>query len=116
MSRLNKTVVLSALALALAAPAAFANPGHNNGTGWGVGKIPPGHQKKMQVVRSQPVIVQQNVLTDYVVIEHPERYDLPVLPANQIYVERDDEIYQVYRDTAIVVQAIGIVSEFLTDD
>lgn len=120
MPRPSKTFVLSVLALAVAVPAATANPGHNNGNGWGVGKIPPGHQKKMQVIR-QPaavpaVVVQQNVLTDYVVIEQPARYDLPPLPDNQIYVERGGEIYQIYRDTAIVVQAIGIVSELLTDD
>ena len=125
MSSLSKKVILSALVLAVAAPAAIANPGNNNGNGWGVGKIPPGHQKKMQVIQQQqvvvppvvieqtPVVVQQNVLTDYVIIQQPSLYNLPALPDNQIYVQRDNEIYQIYRDTSIVVQAIGIVSELL---
>lgn len=108
MSKIKAPLLILAT-LSLATPALAAPNGHNNGTGWGVGKVPPGHQKKMQRQDARDV----RVIRDYVVVRDPGLYDLPTLPADQIYVRQNDEIYRILRDTAVVVEAIGIVSDLL---
>lgn len=108
MRKMTRPLILAAATLALAAPAA-ANPGKNNGVGWGVGGVPPGHQKKMQRYEERDV----RVIREYVVVRDPGLYGLPTLPADQIYVRQNDEIYRIFRDTAVVVEAIGIVSDLL---
>ncbi len=101
MSTFTKPILIAAAALTLATPIYAA--GGNNGTGWGVGEVPPGAQKKME----------QQKLTNYKRIDNPDKYGLPPAPSNQMYVQKDGEIYRVMRDTATVVAAVGILSELL---
>lgn len=126
MSRLTRPLILAAAALALAAPAGAKPNGHNNGTGWGVGRIPPGHCKKIESCREGRVYRQDHddydhdedhtdvtVINNYTILENPARYDLPQLPADQMYVRVDNDIYAIMRDTQTVVRAIGIISNLL---
>jgi hypothetical protein len=121
-----KPLILALAATALAAPVAAKPNGNNNGTGWGVGKIPPGHCKKIESCRTDRDTVvyeradditrdtpEVQVINNYTVIEYPGLFDLPALPADQLYVRRENEIYRIMRDTAVVVEALGIVSEVL---
>ncbi|MEC7764384.1 MAG: hypothetical protein VX874_20950 [Pseudomonadota bacterium] len=133
MSTLTKSALAAVCAVAMAAPLA-AKPG-NNGNGWGVGGIPPGHCKKIESCRNGgnhvtyernhdryddhddvTVIREHNdvtVINNYTIIEQPSAYGLPALPSNQIYVRQDNQIYSIVRDTQTVVEAIGIVSNLL---
>ncbi|MZR14455.1 hypothetical protein GQE99_15660 [Maritimibacter sp. DP07] len=103
-----RPLILATAAIAMAAPAA-ADPGKNRGVGWGVGGIPPGHAKKMD--RHEEERLQ--VINNYIVVENPDNYSLPPLPSDELYVRRDNQLYRVARDTATVIEAIGIVSELL---
>ncbi|MAM63065.1 hypothetical protein [Maritimibacter sp. UBA3975] len=115
MHIVTKAALAALCATALAAPAAAKPNGNNNGTGWGVGQIPPGHCKKIDACRAGVVDDGPDVqiINNYIVIEQPTTYGLPTLPADQLYVRRDNEVYRIMRDTAVVVEAIGIVSELL---
>lgn len=122
MSTLTKSALAAVCVAAMAAPLA-AKPG-NNGNGWGVGKIPPGHCKKIEACRNggDHVVYEREhhdddadvtIINNYTIIEQPAAYGLPALPSDQIYVRYDDQIYSIVRDTQTVVEAIGIVSNLL---
>lgn len=130
MSTLTKSALAAVCAVAMATPLAAKPNNHNNGTGWGVGKIPPGHCKKIESCRNGGDVVYERerhddddvtifreenvtVIRNYTIIEQPTTYGLPALPSNQIYVRQGDQIYSIIRDTQTVVEAIGIVSNLL---
>ncbi|MBR9762219.1 MAG: hypothetical protein GYB53_01425 [Rhodobacteraceae bacterium] len=94
--------------------AAYATPGngHNNGKGWGVGHVPPGHQKKMHRYYYAP---GDRLPEGYMVIRDYDRYGLQYPGDGYRYVRYDNEVYRVMRDTATVAAAIGIVSDLLNN-
>nr|WP_319250305.1 RcnB family protein [uncultured Celeribacter sp.] len=106
MPKLTKPI-LAVLAALTAAPVLATPNGHNNGQGWGVGKIPPGHMKKMMYGRGD------RLPDGYVIVRDYDRYRLPRPGNGYDYVRYDDQIYKVARDTATVVSAIGILSDLL---
>ncbi|SDE71648.1 RcnB family protein [Ruegeria marina] len=68
--------------------------------------LPPGQAKK--IYRSGEQLPSgYKWITDY------GRWRLPTLLPGQGYVRYDNEVYRVYRDTAVVIEAIGIVSDLL---
>lgn len=78
----------------------------NNGRGWGVGQIPPGHLKKMYRNGDR--------LPDgYIVIDDYDRYGLPRPRDGERYVRLDNDVYRVARDTQTVVEAIGILDRLV---
>ncbi|SDE90364.1 hypothetical protein SAMN04488117_101669 [Celeribacter baekdonensis] len=104
MSNLTKPLLIAVMALT-AAPA-LADKGHNNGKGWGVGHVPPGHAKKMRYGYGDRLPEGYVILRDY------DRYHLPD-PDGDRYAQYDGQIYKVARDAATVVSAIGIISDLL---
>lgn len=109
-----KQILFATLTAATAlSGAAYANPGngHNNGKGWGVGHVPPGHQKKMRRFYAPG----DRLPDGYVVIRDYDRFGLQYPGEGYRYVRYDDEVYQVMRDTATVARAIGIVSDLLAN-
>ncbi|QDY69817.1 hypothetical protein [Qingshengfaniella alkalisoli] len=78
------------------------------GRGWGVGGVPPGHAKKMYG-RGYRLGSDD----DYVIIRDLDRWRLPNPRPGEVYVRKDDEVYRMARDTATVIEAIGIVSDLL---
>ena len=85
-------------------------PGKVAGTPPGLAKkpggMPPGQYKK--IYRRGDVLPR-----GYVWIDDYERWRLPPLAPGQRYVRYDNEVYRVARDTATVIEAIGIVSNLL---
>lgn len=108
MTNLTKPLLIALMALT-AAPALADkgnNNGHNNGKGWGVGHVPPGHAKKMQYGHGD------RLPEGYVIVRDYDRYNLPK-PDGYRYAQYDGQIYKVARDAATVVSAIGIISNLL---
>ncbi|SFI48267.1 hypothetical protein [Celeribacter neptunius] len=114
LSRLGKPVLI-ALALTAAVPALAAPNGNNQGRGWGVGQIPPGHQYKAQKQaqnqyrhRHQYRHRTGDTLPDgYVILSDYAPYRLPD-PGQNRYAISGDTIYKIARDAAVVVSAMGI--------
>lgn len=119
----NKTTLVLALSVALAAlagPAVADNkkpgkghvvpPGKASGTPPGLAKkpggMPPGQYKKIYRKGDK-------LSGDYVWIDDYARWRLPPLMPGQGYVRYDNEVYRAARDTATVIEAIGIVSDLL---
>ncbi|WP_108259126.1 hypothetical protein [Mangrovicoccus ximenensis] len=112
--------VMLVLAMALALPAAADDkkpnkalklpPGAAAGTPPGLAKkpagLPPGQLRK--VYRHGDVLPGDLVwITDY------DKWRLPPLLPGQGYARYDGEVYRVARDTAVVLEAIGIVSDLM---
>ncbi len=85
-------------------------PGKVKGTPPGLAKkpggMPPGQYKKIYRKGDK-------LSGDYVWIDDYDRWRLPPLMPGQGYVRYDNEVYRAARDTAIVIEAIGIVSDLL---
>jgi len=116
--------LLAAIAVGLALPAA-ADPPHRGGggpppfagdgpppfardhpgRGWGAGGVPPGHAKRYGRGDRLP--------DGYIVIRDPDRWRLPPPPRDEVYVRIDGQIVRILRDTATVVEAVGIVTDWL---
>jgi hypothetical protein len=67
---------------------------------------PPGQAKKLYRVG-------ERLQNGYTWIDDLDRWRLPPLLPGQGYVRYDNEVYRVARDTATVLEAIGIVSDLL---
>ncbi|WP_138465697.1 RcnB family protein [Poseidonocella sp. HB161398] len=108
------------LALSLALPAAADSkkpdkvqtlpPGASAGTPPGLAKkpagLPPGQLKK--IYRRGEVLPGGLVwITDY------GKWRLPPLAPGEGYARYDGEVYRVARDTAVVLEAIGIVTDLM---
>ncbi|MEV8466519.1 hypothetical protein AB0T83_06955 [Fluviibacterium sp. DFM31] len=114
-----KLLALPLLVLSLAASAGWAgnhkdNPGKSKGNGHRTsltagnsGKIPPGQIKRYTRGAKLPADL------DYVRITDLSRYKLPKPGKGQSYVIIDDEIVEIINDTNTVVDAIGIVADWL---
>lgn len=70
------------------------------------GGMPPGQYKK--IYRKGEILPR-----DYVWITDYDHWRLPPLAPGQGYARYDNEVYRVARDTAIVLEAIGIVSDLM---
>ncbi|MCA8880195.1 MAG: hypothetical protein KDA73_09610 [Rhodobacteraceae bacterium] len=82
----------------------------NRGRGFGVGEIPPGHQYR----HHEHYYRRGDRLPDrYIVIVEPDRWGLPRLPRDQVYVRVDNQVLRTARDGAIVLEALDIVSRAL---
>ena len=85
-------------------------PGKVAGAPPGLGKkpggMPPGQYKK--VFRKGEVLPR-----DYVWITDYDRWRLPPLAPGQGYARYGNEVYRVVRDSSVVVEAIGIVSDLM---
>ncbi|WP_172330176.1 hypothetical protein [Mangrovicoccus sp. HB161399] len=115
----NRAMML-VLAIALALPAAADDkkpgkvlplpPGASAGTPPGLAKkpagMPPGQLRK--VYRNGEALPKDLIwITDY------DKWRLPPLLPGQGYARYDGEVYRVARDTAVVLEAIGIVSDLM---
>ena len=70
------------------------------------GGMPPGQYKK--IYGKGDLLPRDRVwITDY------DNWRLPPLTPGQGYARYDNEVYRVARDTATVIEAIGIVSDLL---
>ena len=86
-------------------PVTRANPGR----GFGVGQIPPGHRTYYQPGR------RLRPDERYVMI-YPYEYDyyrLAPLRPGEAYVRIDNDILRIMRDTATVIDAVGIIGRAL---
>ncbi|SDJ53678.1 hypothetical protein [Aliiruegeria lutimaris] len=85
-------------------------PGKSAGTPPGLaekpGGMPPGQYKKIYR-KGEQLPSGYRWITDY------DHWRLPTLLPGQGYVRYDNEVYRVARDTAIVLEAIGIVSDLM---
>ncbi|WP_434288075.1 hypothetical protein [Celeribacter sp. SCSIO 80788] len=99
--KLNKplTKPMIALLLALTATPALAAPTGNNGQGFGVGEVPPGHQKKQ-------------LPSGYVIIDDYAQYNLPA-PNGFKYAKHDGKIVKIDSDTMQVIATVGLISALL---
>lgn len=119
-ARTTLALTLSVFLAALAGPgvadskkpgkAYVAPPGKANGTPPGLAKkpggMPPGQYKKIYRKGDR-------LSGDYIWIDDYDRWSLPPLEPGEGYVRYDDEVYRAARDTATVIEAIGIVSDLL---
>jgi Ni/Co efflux regulator RcnB len=117
----SRYLPLALVCLALAAPAQAgghkSNDGHpgrghksndgHPGRGWGVGEVPPGHAKRYSYATGD------RLPRDGWIIIDPYRYRLPPLRPGEAYVRTDNQIFRIARDTATVIEALGIVSDWL---
>lgn len=110
-----RTILTAIVALTLTTGGVLADPpGHaknrdgHPGRGWGVGGIPPGHAKKMYI-RGDYLPKDGS----WIVIRDPDRYGLPRIRRDEMYVRIDDQVVRAARDTATVIAAMGIVSDWL---
>jgi hypothetical protein len=86
-------------------PPGLAKKGGHPGRGVGPNGIPPGQAKKY---------ARGDRLGDgWVRIDDLGRYRLPPPRDGHVYVPIDGEIYEVLRDTGTVVEAWGIVTDWL---
>lgn len=72
----------------------------NNGTGWGVGRVPPGHQKKM-FGPGDRLPDGYRVLRDY------DKYDLPDPGKGYEYRIFDGDVFKVAIATAAIAATLG---------
>lgn len=81
------------------------------------GQMPPGQYKKLRGSadhdRDRDREREHAYRDRWVYLDDVDRYRLPPLPAGQAYVRVDDRILRVIRDTAVVIEAMGIVSNLL---
>ena len=123
-SKPTLVLVFSVALTALAGPGMADNKksGKSNGKAYVVppGKVketPPGLAKKpggMPPGQYKKVYRKGDKLSgDYVWIDDNYRWRLPPLMPGQGYVRYDNEVYRAARDTATVIEAIGIVSDLL---
>ncbi|SLN49687.1 hypothetical protein AQS8620_02129 [Aquimixticola soesokkakensis] len=109
----SKTALAAVLAAAtLASPVMAKDNGHNNGTGWGVGQVPPGHQKKAAAAHHAGH-AKGDHLTNYTVINNYANYGLSKPPRGYEYVLSDGNIYQIAIETATIAATVGLVSALL---
>ena len=111
-SMLLAAAALFAASFALSAEASgYKDKGYGHpGRGWGVGHVPPGHQKKYY---KRHYSRGDRLPDDYIIIVEPTRWGLRPLPRDEVYVRVDNQILRAMRDTATVIEAIGIVSRAL---
>ncbi len=112
-----KRIIIAALAATtMMSGAAYANNGHgngngnghNNGNGWGVGNVPPGHQKK--------IYRQGDHLPDgYRVISDYHKYGLPAPGNGYRYAQYNGEIFKIAVQTAAVAATVGLVANLLSN-
>lgn len=112
-------LVLSVAIAAMAGPGMTDNkkPGKGQGSQPGISGTPPGLAKKpgaMPPGQYKKRYTRGDKLPKgYVWIDDYDRWRLPPLAPGQGYVRYDNEVYRVVRDTATVIEAIGIVSDLL---
>lgn len=99
--KINKPMIALLVALT-ATPALAANNSHNNGQGFGVGEVPPGHQKQAQVPDG------------YVIINDYKQYNLPA-PNGFKYAKHDGKIVKLNSDTMSVIATVGLISALLSN-
>ncbi len=75
----------------------------NNGTGWGVGEVPPGHRFR----HGDRLPSGYREISDY------SRYGLPDPGEGYRYVRYDGEIFRTLVGTAIVAGAFGLISNLV---
>ncbi|MCA8884938.1 MAG: hypothetical protein KDA50_14500 [Rhodobacteraceae bacterium] len=107
------SLLLSALIVPLPT-SGYANPpahaqGHNPPhTAGNSGKVPPGQMKKYTRGSKLP-----HDWKSYDRIYDLDRYRLPRLRPGEVYLRIDGEIVKVLEDTSTVLEAMGIVSNWL---
>ncbi|MFD0978031.1 hypothetical protein [Tropicimonas aquimaris] len=121
MTAKGALMLVSAIALAASAAPGLADnnkpnkiykvpPGKVAGTPPGLAKkpggMPPGQYKK--IYRHGEILPR-----DYVWITDYDDWRLPPLRPGEGYARYDNEVYRVVRDTAVVLEALGIVSDLM---
>ena len=88
----------------------YPTPPGKSGTPPGLAKkpggMPPGQYKKIYR-KGETLPSGYKWITDY------DLWRLPALAPGQGYARYDNEVYRVARDTAVVIEAIGIVSDLM---